>query len=193
MAHARARYLGIESEILTMKEAKALHPLLEEKYFVGALLDKADGNLDPEGTTHAYAKSARIGGAEIYQDCRVEDIKPRKDGTWDVITVKGNIHAEHVVNCGGLWARELGRMVGLELPVLAMEHMYLVTDDMPEVIAFNTERGHELPHAIDFKGEIYMRQVGALAWCLAPMNRPVSHGSRRPRRGNLAASCCSPT
>jgi dimethylglycine dehydrogenase len=158
MAHARARYLGLETEMLTMAEAKKLHPLLEEKYFVGAMLDAADGNLDPNGTTNAYAKSAKIGGAEIYQSCRVTDLKPRTDGTWDVITEQGNIHAEHVVNCGGLWAREVGRMAGLELPVLAMEHMYLVTEDMQEVISFNKERGHELPHIIDFKSEIYMRQ-----------------------------------
>ena len=158
MAHARARYLGLETEMLSMAEAKKLNPLLEEKYFVGAMLDAADGNLDPEGTTHAYAKSARIGGAEIYQGTRVMELKPRKDGTWDVITEQGNIHAEHVINAAGLWAREVGRMVGLELPVLAMSHQYLVTDDMPEVVAFNKERGHELPHIIDFKSEIYMRQ-----------------------------------
>jgi len=158
MAHARARYLGLETELLTMKQAKQLNPLLEAKYFVGAMWDAADGNLDPEGTTHAYAKSARIGGAEIYQSTRVTELKARADGSWDVITDKGNIHAEHVVNCAGLWAREVGRMVGLELPVLAMEHMYLVTDEMPEVIAFNKERGHEVPHIIDFKSEIYMRQ-----------------------------------
>jgi dimethylglycine dehydrogenase len=158
MAHARARYLGLETEMLTMAEAKKLHPMLEEQYFVGAMLDAADGNLDPNGTTNAYAKSAKINGAEIYQNCRVMDLKPRRDGTWDVITENGNIHAEHVVNCGGLWAREVGRMVGLELPVLAMEHMYLVTEDMPEVIAYNKERGRELPHIIDFKSEIYMRQ-----------------------------------
>jgi dimethylglycine dehydrogenase len=158
MAHARARYLGLETEMLSMAEAKKLNPLLEEKYFVGAMLDAADGNLDPEGTTHAYAKSAKIGGAEIYQGTRVTELRPRKDGSWDVISEKGNIHAEHVVNAGGLWAREVGRMVGLELPVLAMAHQYLVTDDMPEVVAFNKERGHELPHIIDFKSEIYMRQ-----------------------------------
>ncbi|MEO6607764.1 MAG: FAD-dependent oxidoreductase [Aestuariivirga sp.] len=158
MAHARARYLGLETEMLSMAEAKKLNPLLEEKYFVGAMLDAADGNLDPEGTTHAYAKSARIGGAEIYQGTRVTELKPRKDGSWDVITEQGNIHAEHVINAAGLWAREVGRMVGLELPVLAMSHQYLVTDDMPEVVAFNKERGHELPHIIDFKSEIYMRQ-----------------------------------
>jgi dimethylglycine dehydrogenase len=158
MAHARARYLGLETELLTLSEAKKLNPLFEEKYFYGAMLDAADGNLDPEGTTHAYAKSARIGGAEIYQGTRVTDLKQRRDHSWDVITEKGNIHAEHVVNCGGLWAREVGRMVGLELPVLAMEHMYLVTEDIPEVAAFNKEQGKEVTHIIDFKSEIYMRQ-----------------------------------
>ncbi len=158
MAHARARYLGLETEMLTMTEAKKLNPLLEEKYFIGAMLDAADGNLDPEGTTHAYAKSARIGGAEIYQGTRVTELNPRKQGGWDVITDKGNIIAEHVVNAAGLWAREVGRMVGIELPVLAMAHQYLVTDDMPEVIEFNKSHGHELPHIIDFKSEIYMRQ-----------------------------------
>jgi dimethylglycine dehydrogenase len=158
MAHARGRYLGLETELLTAAEAKAMHPLLEEKYFVGAMLDAADGNLDPAGTTHAYAKAARIGGAEIYLQTKVEELQPRQDGGWDVVTNKGTIHAEHVVNCGGLWAREVGRMVGLELPVLAMEHMYLVTDEMPEVVEFNKTHGRELPHAIDFKSEIYLRQ-----------------------------------
>ena len=158
MAHARARYLGLETELLTPSEAKKLLPLIEEKYFVGAMLDAADGNLDPSGTTHAYAKAAKIGGAEIYQQTRVTDIQRRPEGTWDVVTTMGTIRTEHVVNAGGLWAREVGRMVGLELPVLAMEHMYLVTDEIQEVVDFNREFGHELPHAIDFKAEIYMRQ-----------------------------------
>ncbi|MCU1365105.1 MAG: glycine cleavage system protein, partial [Ilumatobacteraceae bacterium] len=70
------------------------------------------------------------------------------------------IHAEHVVNAGGLWAREVGRMAGIELPVLAMEHHYLMTEPMPEVIEFNQRTGHELPHMIDFAGEIYARQEG---------------------------------
>ena len=158
MAHARARYLNIETELLTPSEAKKLFPLMEEKYFVGALYDKADGNLDPEGTTEAYAKAARIGGAEIYLNNRVVDLKQRPDFCWDVITENGSIVAEHVVNCGGLWAREVGRMVGIELPVLAMEHMYMVTEDMPEVMAYQKEHGHEVSHALDFKAEVYMRQ-----------------------------------
>jgi dimethylglycine dehydrogenase len=158
MAHGRARYLGLETELLTPSEAKQMLPLIEEKYFVGAMLDAADGNLDPYGTTHAYAKSARIGGAEIYIQTRVTGLTRLANGTWNVETTAGTINAEHVVNAGGLWAREVGRMVGLELPVLAMEHMYLVTDEMPEVVEYNKARGHELPHAIDFKAEIYMRQ-----------------------------------
>ena len=158
MAHARARYLGLETELMSAKEAKQLFPMMEDRYFVGAMLDKADGNLDPYGTTHAYAKSAKIGGAEIYLKTRVKELHQRPDGGWDVVTDQGTIIAEHVVNAGGLWAREVGRMVGIELPVLAMEHMYLVTDEMPEIVAYNKERGHEVPHAIDFKAEIYMRQ-----------------------------------
>ena len=158
MAHARGRYLGLETEIISMAEAKRMNPLIEEQYFVGAMIDAADGNLDPAGTTHAYAKAARMAGAEVYLKTKVEELKPRPDGGWDVVTNNGTIHAEHVVNCGGLWAREVGRMVGLELPVLAMEHMYLVTDEMPEVIDYNKEFGREIPHVIDFKAEIYMRQ-----------------------------------
>jgi dimethylglycine dehydrogenase len=158
MAHARARYLGLETELLTAKQARDLLPLIEDKFFVGAMLDAADGNLDPYGTTHAYAKSARMGGAEIYLQTKVTAIQRRSDRNWNLITDKGTLIAEHVVNAGGLWAREIGRMVGIELPVLAMEHMYLVTDDVPEVIAYNKARGRELPHAIDFKAETYMRQ-----------------------------------
>jgi dimethylglycine dehydrogenase len=97
-----------------------------------------------------------VQGAEVYRFTRVTDLKQRPDGTWDVITDKGNLHAEHVVNAGGLWARECGRMVGLELPLLAMEHQYIVSDDIPEVAASPTE----MLHVIDFDGEIYMRQEG---------------------------------
>ena len=71
MAHARARYLGLETELLSVAEAKELMPLIEERHFVGAMLDAADGSLDPSGTTHAYAKSARLNGAEIFLNNRV--------------------------------------------------------------------------------------------------------------------------
>lgn len=158
MAHARGRYLGMDTEMISVKEAKEMLPLIDEQHFVGAMFDPIHGHLDPSGTTHAYAKSARAGGAEVYQNNRVTELEQRTDSTWDVVTEQGTIHAEHVVNAGGLWAREVGRMVGLELPVLAMEHMYLLTEDMPEVEEINRATGKEVLHVVDFGGEIYLRQ-----------------------------------
>ncbi|HLK78781.1 MAG TPA: FAD-dependent oxidoreductase [Streptosporangiaceae bacterium] len=158
MAQARGRYLGMDMEIISAAEAKRLFPLLEEQYFIGALFDQAEGHVDPSGVTRAYADCARQAGAEIYQHTWVSDLRQRPDGTWDVITDSGEIHAEHIVNAGGLWAREVGRMIGLELPVLAMEHMYLITEDMEEVAEYNAATGRELPMALDFSGENYIRQ-----------------------------------
>ncbi len=158
LAHAKGRYLGMDTELITPSEAKAMFPLMDEKHFVGAMWDPVEGHLDPSGTTHAYAKAARKLGAEIQLRNPVTDLTQDPDGTWNVVTQNGTVRAEHVVNCGGLWAREVGRMVGLELPLLAMEHMYLLTEDMPEVVEYNKSTGRELIGVIDFKGEIYTRQ-----------------------------------
>ncbi len=156
--HATGRALGMETEIITPSEAKSMFPLMDESNFVGALWDPVEGHLDPSGTTHAYAKAAQSLGATIELRNPVTGITQSSDGTWSVETEKGIVKTEHVVNAGGLWAREVGRMVGLELPVLAMEHMYLLTDEMPEVVEFNQDTGRELVGVIDFKGEIYTRQ-----------------------------------
>ncbi len=158
LTHAKGRCLGMETEIITPSEAKAMFPLMDETNFVGALWDPVEGHLDPSGTTHAYAKAAKNLGAEIELRNRVIDLTQEIDSTWNVVTENGTVKAEHVVNAGGLWAREVGRMVGLELPVLAMEHMYLLTEEMPEVVEFNESTGRELVGVIDFKGEIYTRQ-----------------------------------
>ncbi|MBY8915100.1 FAD-dependent oxidoreductase [Nitratireductor sp. L1-7-SE] len=158
LAHAKGRYLGMETELITPSEAKSMFPLMDERHFVGAMWDPVEGHLDPSGTTHAYAKAARKLGAEIVLRNRVTELTQAIDGTWKVVTERGTVEAEHVVNCGGLWAREVGRMAGLELPLLAMEHMYLLTEPMPEVEAFNRETGREMIGVIDFKGEIYTRQ-----------------------------------
>ncbi|MEX4009403.1 GcvT family protein [Neoaquamicrobium sediminum] len=155
---AKGRYLGLDLEEISAQEAAELMPLLDPKQFVGAVRNSEDGHLDPSGVTHAYAKAARKLGAEVHRFTKVEDIVRREDGMWRVITDKGEVVAEHVVNAGGLWAREVGRMVGLELPVLAMEHMYLITEDMPEVAEWNAKTGSEIIHAIDFDGELYLRQ-----------------------------------
>jgi dimethylglycine dehydrogenase len=154
---AKGRASGIEAEIITPERAHELMPLLDPSRFVGAVASQVDGHLDPSGVTYAYAKSARKLGASIETHTMVTDILRTHDG-WIVKTDKGDVRAEHVVNAGGLWAREVGRMVGLELPVLAMEHMYLLTEDMPEVARINEETGREVIHAVDFDGELYLRQ-----------------------------------
>ncbi|HMR29607.1 MAG TPA: FAD-dependent oxidoreductase [Geminicoccaceae bacterium] len=154
-AHAKGRYLGMKTELISAAEARRRFPLMDERHFVGALYDEVEGHVDPYGVTHAYAKAARMAGAEIVLRNRVTGLLARPEGGWEVVTEQGSIVAEHVVNAGGLWAREVGRMVGLELPVLAMEHQYLITDDMPELAG-----RPELLHVIDFEGEIYLRQEG---------------------------------
>ena len=172
MSHARGRYLGMETELISVAEAKELLPIMEEKYFVGAMYDAHEGHVDPSGVTNAYAKAARQAGAEVYRHTWAHDITRAADDGWDVHVGRtrsdnrprsakrlGSIHCEHVVNAGGLWAREVGRMVGLELPVLAMEHMYLLTEDIPRSPS-TTQNNGEMLHAIDFGGEIYMRQEG---------------------------------
>ncbi len=158
LVHAKGRCLGMETEIITPSEAKAMFPLMDETRFVGALWDPVEGHLDPSGTTHAYAKAAQKLGATIVLRNRVVELTQGADGIWNVVTEQGTVRAEHVVNAGGLWAREVGRMVGIELPLLAMEHMYLLTEPMPQVVEFNRATGRELVGVIDFKGEIYTRQ-----------------------------------
>ncbi len=156
LMHGRGRYLGLGTELVTPDEAAKLFPLMDKSYFVGGLYNPLEGHVDPAGVTQAYAKAARIQGAEIYRFNRVTELQHRPDGSWDVVTEQGTIHAEHIVNAGGLWAREIGRMVGLELPVLAMEHHYLITEEIPEVVASEKE----VLHVVDPEGEIYMRQEG---------------------------------
>jgi dimethylglycine dehydrogenase len=153
MTQARGRYLGMKLELLSAGELAKIYPLMDPKHFLGGIFDPIEGHIDPSGVTLAYAKSAQLGGAEIVRQTRVVDTRQRADGSWDVITTQGRVHAEHLVNAGGLWAREVGRMVGLELPVLAMEHQYLITEDLPEFAG-----RPELLHCIDFEGEIYLRQ-----------------------------------
>ncbi len=160
-AHARGRYLGVDTEMISVSEAKELLPYLDEQYFVGAMYDPLEGHVDPSGVTHAYAKAARLAGAEVYRNTWAEAIERRPDGLWDInCGDAGTITCEHFVNAGGLWAREVGRMCGLELPILAMEHMYLLTESVPGIGDWNAASGREGLHAVDFGGEIYLRQEG---------------------------------
>jgi len=141
--------------------------MVNTKGIIGALYDPLDGHLDPYGTTHAYAKAARMGGAEIVLHNRVLETNPTPEG-WEVVTEKGTITCEHLVNAGGLWAREVGAMAGVYLPLLPMAHQYLVTDDIPEIVA---RAGREFPHVMDPGGESYLRQEGR-GFCIGFYEKP---------------------
>ena len=151
---AKHRYMGLETEIVGPEQIREIAPVTNTDGIIGALYDPLDGHLDPSGTTHAYAKAARMGGAEIETHCMVTATTQRADGTWDVVTDKGTIHAEHIVNAGGLWAREVGAMAGVYFPLYPMEHQYLITEDVPEIVNL----GREHPHVMDPAGESYLRQ-----------------------------------
>ena len=99
---AKHRYMDLDTHLVTPAEIKILSPITNVDGIIGGLYDPLDGHLDPSGTTQAYAQCARKLGAEIYLRNPVLELNHRADGTWDVVTKDGTIHAEHVVNAGGL-------------------------------------------------------------------------------------------
>ncbi len=156
LERAKARYMGMDADFISMDEVRRLNPLVNTDEYLGALFEPADGSVDPSGVTNAYAQSAIHHGAEVVRNNPVHDLTQRPDGSWDVHTEHGVINAEVVVNAGGLWARELGRMVGVELPLLPMEHQYVITEELPEIV----DHGTEIAVTIDYEGGVYTRQEG---------------------------------
>ena len=153
--YRRFQAIGIEDvRLVTPEEIKSLCPLVNIEGVLGGMWADREGHVDPTGTVWAYARAARLRGAKIIEHNRVLDFRQRADFTWDVVTEQGVIHAEHVVNAAGLWAKRVGRMVGLELPVSPLEHHYLITETIPEVAALEKE----LPVVVDLEGFTYMRQ-----------------------------------
>ncbi|MFD2739395.1 FAD-dependent oxidoreductase [Sulfitobacter aestuarii] len=153
---AKHRFMGLETEIVGPGEIARIAPITNLEGIIGGLYDPLDGHLDPSGTTHAYARAARMGGATIETRCKVIETRQRADGSWDVVTDKGTIHAEHLVNAAGLWAREVAAMAGVYLPLHPMAHQYIVTEDIEEIYT----RAVEHPHVMDPAGESYLRQEG---------------------------------
>ena len=147
--------IGIEDcHLMTPEEIKERCPIMDVTSVLGGLWADREGYVDTTGTVHAYATAAKKLGAEVVEHNRVLELNQRKDDTWDVVTEKGTVVAEHVINAAGLWAKQVGRMVGLELPLSPLEHHYLVTESIPEVEALD----FELPLTVDLEGFTYMRQ-----------------------------------
>ena len=147
--------IGIEDcHLMGPDEIREKCPIMDVTGVIGGLWADREGYLDTTGTVHAYAGAARKRGATVIEHNKVEALEQRTDGTWDVVTEKGVIHAEHVVNAGGLWAKQVGRMVGLDLPLSPLQHHYLVTETIPEVAALD----FEVPMTVDLEGFTYIRQ-----------------------------------
>ena len=146
--------IGIEDvRLVTPQEAGELCPIMSTDGILGGMWADREGYIDTTGTVHAYAGGAKKRGAEVIENNRVLELIERPDG-WDVVTEKGTIHAEHVVNAAGLWAKQVGRMAGIELPVSPLNHHYLISDTIPELEKLD----FEVPMTVDLEGFTYMRQ-----------------------------------
>ena len=151
---ARHKTLGLETRLVGPQEIRDLCPIMDTRGVLGAVYDPMEGHLDPSGVTHAFAKAARLLGADVYRHTRVLTLTMTGRGSWQAETDQGPIEAEHVVNAAGLWAREVGQMAGVDLPLVPMEHHYLITEDLAEL----RHAARELPVVVDLDGEMYMRQ-----------------------------------
>ncbi|MDD9883600.1 MAG: FAD-dependent oxidoreductase [Gammaproteobacteria bacterium] len=151
---SKARYMGLDQEFVSLQEVARMHPLIEPKHYLGALYDPLDGHIDPSGVTTAYAKAAKVLGASWLTQTPVLETRQRRDRSWDVVTAAGTVNAGVVINAAGLWAREVGRLAGLELPVQPFEHHYLITESIPDIATAD----RELPCGIDYEANLYFRQ-----------------------------------
>ena len=151
-----ARCFGVDVEVVTPAEAGRRWPLMRTDDLVGALWLPRDGRTNPIDTTLALAKGARQGGATVLENTPVTAIRVEHGRVAGVSTPRGEIGCEVLVNCAGMWAREVGRMAGVTVPLHASEHFYIVTEPIPGVTP-------ELPVLRDTDGYIYVREeVGGL-------------------------------
>lgn len=126
-----AKLCGFPCEVVTAERAKEIWPLLDAAGVVGGIYLPSDGVVNPVDVTQALARGARTGGALIVENVRVLDIKTRNGRAAGVITDRGDIDSEFVVNCAGMWSRNLGRKSGVNIPLHAAEHYYVVTEAIP--------------------------------------------------------------
>lgn len=148
------RFAGFDFHILDPAELAEIYPPVDTTGLIGAIHEPMDGYVDPSQATNAMASGARAGGAEIYRHNAVEKIERTAAGEWLVRTAQGDITSEILVNAAGTWCREIGEMMGLDLPVVPMLHQYLVLDRIEEFCALQ----RELPIIRDPEESWYLRQ-----------------------------------
>ncbi len=152
------RFVGHDFQLLSPEELSRIYPLCRIDGIVGAIYEPKDGHVDPTLATNAMAAGARAGGAEIIRHNAVRSIDLKPSGEWLVRTAQGDITAEHVVNAAGTWCREVGAMLGLDLPVVPMLHQYVVTDTVAEIAERIAAGAGELPIIRDPEESWYLRQ-----------------------------------
>lgn len=145
-----AKVAGFPCDVIGPDAAKEMWPLLNIDDVIGAIHLPMDGMVNPVDLTQALAKGARMGGAKIFENTKVLDIKKHDGKVSGVVTENGDIDAEYVVNCAGMWAREFGRKAGVNVPLHAAEHFYVVTEKMPDLT-------RDLPTMRDMDGYCYFK------------------------------------
>ena len=155
---ATAKTIGIDVNFLTPDEVKAIWPLCETDNLVGAILHPEDGYIQPADLTQAMAKGARARGATIYRNTAVLSIEQTSQGGWKIETNKGTITCDHVVSATGNYARQTGAMVGLDIPVMPVEHQYIVTEPHPEIINRQNSGLPEMAVLRESDGSWYLRE-----------------------------------
>lgn len=150
----RTNWHATEQYIIEPEKIHELFPLLNMDKILAGLYNPGDGHIDPYSLTMALATGARKYGALLKYPAPVTSLKPRPDGTWDVETPQGSVRANRIVNAAGFWAREVGKMIGLDHPLVPVQHQYVVTSTIPEVKALK----QELPVLRDLEGSYYLRQ-----------------------------------
>ena len=166
------KFAGFDFHILTPGELKEIYPLVNTSELIGAIYEPLDGYVDPSQATHAMAQGARNNGAQIHRHTEVKAIEQTSSGEWLVHTDKAKIRCEHVVNAAGTWCREIGTMMGIDLPVVPMLHQYLVTDRVEEFARLDKE----LPMIRDPDESWYLRQErdGLIIGPYEPKGKPWS-------------------
>ncbi|MAH52310.1 MAG: dimethylglycine dehydrogenase [Candidatus Pelagibacter sp.] len=152
-----AQTIGVDVKFLKPEQVKDIWPLCNTEGLIGAIQHPEDGYIQPADLTQALATGARNRGAEIYRNTTVIGIKQTKN-CWVVETDKGSIECEHVVSCSGNFARKTGKMVGLEIPVIPVEHQYIVTEPHPEIQKRKKDGLPEMGVLRDSDTQWYMRE-----------------------------------
>ncbi len=168
-----ANTIGVPFQIITPAEVKKLWPLVElggtgnTPALVGALYHPDDGHIAPADLTMALRKGARSRGAEIHEHCEVTGVQRTPSGEWKLSTTQGEITCEHVVCATGNYARQTGRLFGLNVPSIPVEHQYIVYDESPELVSYRKGGGRELAVLRESDQSYYLREERG-GWILGP-------------------------